>query len=295
MLPHLPLEKWEPTKKTLHRFLQILGKIKMELSPKRNHWWHIVLHPSSRGITTQSIPYEDFTFEMVLDCIDHELQLRCSNGNLKSFKLHDGLTVAQFYDKLFELLRSIGVEVDIRAVPYDLEDDIPFAEDDKHHSYDSAYVHKSWQILVWVDQVFREFSGRAYCKTSPVNLYWHHMDLAVTRFNGDRGPEMPDANQADKEAYSHEVISFGFWAGDDQVREPAFYSYTYPSPDGIDQEKLQPDTSSWVNSNGSPMAYLSYHDLLENSDPKQSLLNFMQSAYDAGAKLAGWEVEQTDF
>ncbi len=292
MLPQLPLENWESTKETLHRYLQIIGKIKMQLSPPKNHWWHITLHAHPRGITTRSIPYKNITFEILIDCVSHELQVVCSSGQKENFELVDGLSVAQFYQNLLNLLDKIGVGVKIKAVPYDLGDTIPF-EDDKHHnSYNTEYVGRFWQILLWVDGVFNHFAGRAYCKTSPVNIYWHHMDIAVTRFNGDRGPELPEASMADKEAYSHEVISFGFWAGDNQVREPAFYSYTYPSPEAIEKEPLIPDPAKWVDSNGSPMAFLAYHDLIKLDDPEKVLLEFMQSAYDAVASLAGWQVEE---
>ena len=145
---------------------------------------------------------------------------------------------------------------------------------------------------MWVDGVFKEFGGRFYGKTSPVHLYWHHMDLVLTRFSGARGPALaPDIRLSDKDAYSHEVVSSGFWAGDDTVRGAAFYTYAYPSPDGIDAEPLQPPAAAWVDSNGSPMALLMYDDLRQTADPRQALLDFLESTYQAGARLAGWDVE----
>jgi hypothetical protein len=146
--------------------------------------------------------------------------------------------------------------------------------------------------MLWVDGVMNEFSGRFYCKTCPVQIYWHHMDLAVTRFSGKKAPKMdPSARVSDKDAYSHENISFGFWAGDDIVREPAFYSYTYPSPEGIENEKLMPGAAAWVNSNGSPSAFYRYEDLISEDDPREALLSFFESAYQAGGKLANWNIE----
>jgi hypothetical protein len=292
MLPPLPLQEWEPTKKTLHRYLQIIGKIKIALHPPMNNWWHIVLHTHPRGFTTRSIPYNFISFEIALDCIDHRLIVSCSHGHTESFALVDGLSVSDFYKQLFNCLEKVGISASIKKIPYDLEDEIPFPEDHTHHHYDQEYVHRFWQVMRWTDQVFQEFAGKAYCKTSPVNIYWHHLDIAVARFNGERGPDMPDAGKADQEAYSHELISFGFWAGDEQMREPAFYSYTYPSPDGIDSQPLNPSSAEWIDSNGSPMALLKYHDLLDHKEFKSTLLAFMQSAYDAGAKLANWDVEE---
>lgn len=291
-LPELPLEEWESTKETLHRYFQIIGKIKMKLAPKQNHWWHIVLHTNSRGVTTRSIPYGDLSFEISFDFIDHELQVICSNGNKFSFPMNDGLTVASFYQQTIELLKSIGVKVTIKAEPYDLSDDLPFPDDNKHHYYDRKYVHRFWKVLDFTNHVFTEFAGKSFGKTSPVNIYWHHMDIAITRFNGKRGPEMPGASQADQEAYSHEVISCGFWAGDDKVREAAYYSYTYPSPKGIDEQPLLPKNAQWIDNNGSPMAFLPYSAIKNSATPKKDLLNFMNSAYKAGAQLANWELEE---
>ena len=175
--------------------------------------------------------------------------------------------------------------------PYDLPVTKPFAEITEHASYQPEYVERYWRIMMWVSGVFEEFSGRFYGKTCPVHLYWHHMDLCVTRFSGKKEPSLdPERTVADKDAYSHEVVSFGFWAGDDNVRGAAFYSYTYPSPEGLDQEPLAPAAAAWADGGGSPMAILMYDDLRAESDPRQALLDYLESAYHAGAKLAGWDV-----
>ncbi|MCA1762214.1 MAG: DUF5996 family protein, partial [Flavobacteriales bacterium] len=168
----------------------------------------------------------------------------------------------------------------------------PFGEITAYHHYDEAYTKDLWRILLWIDGVFKAFSGRFYGKSCPVHLYWHSMDLAVTRFSGRRAPAMAEgARLSDKDAYSHECISFGFWAGDENMPEPAFYSYTYPSPEGIDQEPLKPSEAVWVENNGSHMAILTYANLLKAADPYSTLLDFMESAYTAGAKKANWDME----
>ncbi|GAB5475096.1 MAG: DUF5996 family protein [Maribacter sp.] len=290
--PELPLSAWKPTKETFHRYLQIVGKIRLALMPRKNHWWYITLYTNSSGLTTRSIPYGNFVFEIQFDLIHHRLCLHSSKGDSQNFELYDGLSVADFYQKICAGLNTMGVFFDIIAKPYDLSDDIPFAECTLHKSYDREYVFRFWKILLQVDLVFKEFSGRSYSKTCPVHIYWHHMDLAVTRFSGKKGPEMTDAKAADRDAYSHEVISFGFWAGDKDVRFPAFYAYTYPSPDGLDNEPLMPESAEWIDSNGSPMAFLSYDALRELPNPKAALLEFLESAYQAGAKRTGWDIDE---
>lgn len=285
----LPLEKWEDSKITLHLWLQIVGKIKLDLMPRRNHWWNITLKVGPKGLTTGPIPYNNGSFQIDFNFKDHRLEIHTSWDENREFDLEDGLSVAQFNQKLFAFLDELNIHAAIHPVPYDHPCEEPFHECETHHSYDPIYVKRFWEILILVDTVFKQFSGRYYGKVSPSQMYWHHMDLAVTRFSGDKGPDLPDSStKADKEAYSHEVISAGFWAGDEQVRGAAFYSYTYPSPEGIDQEPLQPASAKWIDSNGSPMAMLMYDDLLEEDHPEEALLAFLQSSYDAGAKLANW-------
>ncbi|MEM6830347.1 MAG: DUF5996 family protein, partial [Bacteroidota bacterium] len=259
--PELPLEKWEETKITLHLWLQIVGKIKLDLMPKRNHWWNITFRLYAKGLTSGPIPHEKGSFQIDFNFLSHQLEIHGSWGEDRSFELQDGLSVSQFHEKVFGLLKELGIAVKILPIPYDHPCKEPFGTCETHHSYDAEYVSRFWQVLIQVDNVFNEFAGKYYGKVSPSQLYWHHMDLAVTRFSGKKGPDLPDSSTvADKEAYSHEVISAGFWAGDEQVRGGAFYAYTYPSPDGVDTEPLQPESASWVDSNGSPMAMLMYDD-----------------------------------
>ncbi len=292
LFPDLPLNSWIDTKETLHRYLQIVGKLRLSLMPKDNHWWHLTLYVNSRGLTTHSIPVKDFTFEIQFDFIDHHLKIHTSKGEERSFPLQEGLSVKEFYNNICALLKELNIEVKIIAEPYDLSDSIPFDQCTSHHSYDKNSVEKAWQILMQVDTVFQEFSGRSYSKTCPVHIYWHHLDLVVTRFSGKKAPPLSTSSKVEQEAYSHEVISFGFWFGDENITEPAFYSYTYPSPDNIGLEPLRPATAKWVDSNGSPMALLLYKDILSDENPRQLILDFLESSYAAGAKLAGWNMEE---
>lgn len=293
-LPELPLEAWEQTKTTLHLYLQIVGKIRLKMMPRKNHWWYVTLYISPKGLTTHAIPYEDGaeTFEITFNFIEHQLEIVTSRGQLETFDLMEGLSVSEFYQQLFATLSRFGIEVTIVNRPYDLPIDKPFSEISEYASYQKEYVQQFWRTMMWVDGVFKEFSGRFYGKTTPVHLYWHSLDLAVTRFSGKQAPPMPaESTVSDKDAYSHEVISFGFWAGDANVREPAFYSYTYPSPEGLSEEPLLPDSANWVNNNGSPMAILRYDDLRQAEHPRKQLLDFLESAYQAGSNLSGWNNE----
>lgn len=294
-LPTLSYKGNEEKKMTLHLFLQIMGKIRLRMTPRKNHWWYVTEYVSSQGLTTGSIPYNSGLdkFSITLNVIKHELEVSTSKGERESFSLHKSLTVADFYKKLIAIIQKLNIPVSILDVPYDLGINKPFGEITEYHNYDEIYTKDLWRILLWVDDVFKEFSGGFYGKTCPVHLYWHSMDLAVTRFSGNEAPPKgDDARISDKDAYTHECISFGFWAGDENVPEPAFYSYTYPSPEGLDQESLSPSSSEWVDNNGSPMAILKYNNLLAQDDPREALLNFMESAYQAGAKRANWDIEK---
>ncbi|MEO1050975.1 MAG: DUF5996 family protein [Bacteroidota bacterium] len=292
--PPLPLEAWEDSKITLHLWLQIIGKIKLDLMPKRNHWWNITFHVSSKGLTSGPIPHEKGSFHFEFDFLSHRLEVATSWGSSESFELKNGLTVAAFHQQVFSILENLGIKAEIVAVPYDHPCEEPFQECETYQSYNAEYVQRFWRVLIAVDNVFKAFSGRFYGKVSPSHIYWHHMDLAVTRFSGDEGPALPDTSTiADKEAYSHEVISAGFWAGDEQVRGAAFYCYTYPAPEGLDKEPLSPSYAQWIDSNGSPMATMMYDDLIQSEDPQADLMAFLESAYQAGAKLAKWPEKLT--
>jgi hypothetical protein len=287
--PQLPLEAWEDTKITLHLWLQIIGKIKLDIMPHRNHWWNTTIHVSTNGLTSGLMPDKKGIFQFDFDFLRHVFEIQTSWGGTKSFDLVDGLTVAGFHHRVFEALDELDIKARIIPVPYDHPCEEPFDVCETYSHYDKEYVERFWKILVNVDKVFKAFSGQFTGKVSPSHIYWHHMDLAVTRFSGRKGPELPETSTiADKEAYSHEVISAGFWAGDEQVRGAAFYSYTYPSPEGIENEPLLPASAQWIDSNGSPMAMLMYDDLIKGDNPEKDLMGFLESTYSAGAKLAKW-------
>lgn len=295
-LPLTPLayQGHEKSKMTLHLFLQLIGKIRMNKTQRKNHWWYITEYVDTKGLTTGPIPYAEGTesFSITLNVLQHCLEVENTQGDHDSFPLYDGLTVAAFYNQLSQLLKKQSIPFYIVNKPFDLGIEKRFDEIDEYHHYDPEYTRKLWKILGWVAAVFQEFSGRFYGKTCPVHLYWHSMDLTVTRFSGKKAPAMPaSARLSDKDAYSHEVISFGFWPGDQNVPEPAFYAYTYPSPKGLENEPIAPAAATWVDNNNSAMALLKYQDLLQEAEPKQALLDFMESTYQAGAKLAHWDLK----
>ncbi len=289
--PPLPLDEWKRTKNTLHLYLQIVGKIRLRMFPRQNHWWHVPFYVSTRGLTTRPIPFKGGNFEIEFDFIDHKLKISTSAGNRREFDLHDGLTVAEFYRKVFENLEELGIEANIRAVPYEAPSTTPFDEDEENESYDKEYIERFRRILIGVNDIFEEFRGSFTGKQTPVHLFWHSFDLALTRFSGKAAEVREDAGTVEREAYSHEVISFGFWAGDENVPAPAFYSYTAPEPQGLTDEKLKPDAAFWNTDKGA-MALLMYDDARKTENPRETILQFLESAYQAGAKRADWNAEK---
>lgn len=290
--PDIPLEAWRPTKDTLHLYCQIVGKIRLAMHPRINHWWHVPLYVSPRGLTTRTIPFKSGNFEIEFDFNDHRLEIRTSDGRHEDFALFDGLSVADFYKSLFQNLEKLGIEPEIRAVPYEAPSTTPFAEDNENKSYDKEYVERFHRTLVVVDDILEEFRGRFVGKSTPVHMFWHSFDLALTRFSGKRVTPREGAGLVEREAYSHEVISFGFWFGDDKVPAPAFYSYVAPEPEGLAEEPLSPASAQWAESNGAHLALLMYEAVRTTKDPRATALEFLESAYQAGARRAGWDVEQ---
>lgn len=292
IFPEMPLDAWRPTKNTLHLFLQIVGKIRLKTHPPVNHWWHVPFYVSPRGLTTRAISYEGGNFEIEFDFHDHELKMRTSDGRVEDFALYDGLSVADFYASVFANLAKLGIHPKIWSVPYEAPSTTPFADDHENKSYDKLYIERFHQILVSVDDIMQEFRGRFSGKSTPVHLFWHSFDLALTRFSGRPAPPMPEANLVARVAYSHEVISFGFWFGDDKpnsVAAPAFYSYTAPKPDGLENEPLKPEKAFWTPDGG--LALLMYDEVRDAADPRTAILNFLESAYRAGARKGDWDIE----
>jgi Family of unknown function (DUF5996) len=289
-LPALPLEDWEATKETLHLWAQIVGKVRMASTAPRNHWWHVPLYVDVRGLTTRRMhSSQDVTFQIDFDFVDHRLVARTNQGAAESFALVDGLSVAAFDEQLHATLRGLGIEVEIRETPFGVPVVTPFPADDVHASYDRDAVERFWRILDWTDGVFEEFAGWYCGKTSPVHLFWHSFDLALTRFGGSRAPELPNADPVSREAYSHEVVSFGFWAGDQSMLEPTYYSYTAPEPPALRGQPLRPGEARWVERDGGSLAVLPYEAVRSAPEPRTALLAFLESTYEAGATLAGWD------
>lgn len=284
--PSLPLEEWKDTCATLHMWTQIVGKIRLEQTPLVNHWWNVPLYVSARGLTTTAMPYGASFFEMEFDFIDHQLEIRTSHGATSSVAL-EPKSVATFYRETMDALRQVGIEVRIWKMPVEIPDPLPLDEDEQHRSYDPEYVTRCWQVLRSSDRVMQEFRSRFIGKSSPVHFFWGSFDLAVTRFSGRAAPPRPDADAITREAYSHEVISHGWWPGEGPLGKPAFYSYTAPAPEGLAQAKIQPEKAYYSNDLGEFL--LLYDDVRSAADPEGTLMNFLQSTYEAGATLAKWD------
>ncbi len=286
-LPSLPLYEWKETKNTLHLFLQIIGKIRLSFYLKVYNWWHTSLYISSRGLKTGTVPYKYGIFEIELDLINHRLIIHTVN-NTKSFSLYDGLTVSEFYNKVILNLLDLGIEVNIDTAPYHCFSEVYFEKDTTHRSYNKEYIERFFEILGFVDVVFEEFRSKFNTKTTQVHLFWDSFDLALRRFSGNPTHINNGINREKGEAYSHQVISFGFWAGDDDIQEPAFYSYTYPEPKNIMEESLKPDNAFWRSLHGRAIALMMYEEIRNSDSPKEIILNFLESTYQVEARKAGW-------
>ena len=284
--PALPFAEWESTCDTLHMWTQIVGKTRMALAPLENHWWNVPLYVTPRGLGTSAIPCGQGTFEMEFDFLAHHLLLRTSTGSQHCIRLFPR-SVADFYAEYMAALRSLGIEVGIYRTPVEFDDTTPFDQDQHHASYDAKYVESFHRILVNCDRLFKEFRSRFLGKSSPVHFFWGSFDLAVTRFSGRRAPQREGVDPVTREAYSHEVASCGFWPGDRRFKHPAFYAYSAPSPPGLDGEPVRPGPAYWDQQLGEFV--LKYDDARAASSPEQAVLEFCQSTYEAGAKLARWD------
>ena len=288
--PSLPLAAWQETYSTLHMWTQVVGKIRLALAPKLNHWWQSTLLVTPRGLTTSSIPYGTRSFQISFNFLDHQLQIETSDGITKRIALAPR-SVADFYQNVMFALSEIGIEVRIWTMPQEVAEPILFEQDERHRTYDPEYAQRFWQILVQVDRVMTEFRGRFIGKSSPVHFFWGSFDLAVTRFSGRHAPEHPGGvpNMADwvtREAYSHEVSSCGFWAGSDST-EALFYAYAYPEPEGFSNYPVQPQEAFY--SSQMQEFILPYEAVRQADDPDALLLAFLQSTYEAAANLGHWE------
>ena len=283
--PSLPLDEWKDTYATLHMWTQIVGKVRLALTPLVNHWWNVPLYVSAQGLTTSQIPYGDRAFEIWFDFLQHKLILQTSDGETMTMPLAPR-SVADFYHDFMNLLRSAGLEVKIWKMPVEIPNPIPFDQDRQHASYDPEFAEKFWRILLSVDAVFNQFRARFIGKSSPVHFFWGSFDLAVTRFSGRRAPERPGADSITKEAYSHEVSSVGFWPGSG-FGSPAFYSYAAPAPEGFKDAAVAPKDAYFDAQLGEFL--LKYDAVRASASPTAALMEFCQSTYEAAANLANWD------
>jgi hypothetical protein len=284
--PELKWSDWQSTADTLHMWTQIVGKTRLALSPLQAHWWNVPLYVSARGLSTSAMPCGSEMLEIEFDFVSHNLLFRLSSGASLSLPLRTQ-TVADFYAEYQRGLAVLGVSVHIHPTPMEVEAPIPFAEDRKHASYEPEYAHRFWRTLVHTDQIFQQFSSSFIGKVSPVHFFWGSFDLAVTRFSGRPAPARKDADPITREAYSHEVISAGFWPGNGGFGDAAFYCYAAPEPAGLGKEPIEPAAAKYNSTLGEFI--LKYDDVRALSSPDETLLNFLQSSYRAAAKLANWD------
>ncbi len=284
--PVLPLAEWQDTYATLHMWMQIVGKVRLALCANINHWWGTAFYVTARGLTTSAMPYENGIFEVHFDFINHALEIATSLGENRSFRLVPR-TVAGFYEKFMDALHSLGITVKIWEMPVEIPRPVRFQLDLGHASYDPEFAHRFWRILATVTPVFEIFRAGFIGKSSPVHFFWGSFDLAVSRFSGRRAPVRPGADTITKEGYSHEVISVGFWPGDGEViKDAAFYAYAAPEPAGFKYGPVQPAKAFYSPEKNE--FFLMYDDVRLSKSPEQTLLDFCQSTYDAGANLANW-------
>jgi Family of unknown function (DUF5996) len=289
--PGLPLEAWADTYATVHLWTQIVGKIRLAGSPWVNHSWHVTLYVTTKGLSTSPIPYGARTFELELDFVDHQLAIRSNDGRSRALRL-ESQSVAAFYGRVMEALEQLGIRVRISRKPNEVPDPIRFDRDHAHRAYDPEYANRFWRVLVQADRVFKGFRARFVGKCSPVHFFWGAPDLAVTRFSGRMAPEhaggipnLPD--WVAREAYSREVSSCGFWPGGGAAPYPAFYSYAYPEPAGFPEVRVKPDGAFY--SSELREFLLPYDRVRQSTSPDDTLLEFLQTTYEAAASLARWD------
>jgi hypothetical protein len=288
--PALPISAWQETRDTLHMWTQIVGKVRLALTPKINHWWNVALHVSARGLTTGAIPYGDRVFEIEFDFLEHQLLIKTCDPAAKTIPLGPR-SVADFYQEFMSALRALNIDVKIWKMPVEIPNPIAFDQDKTHASYDKEYARRFWRTLVSVDDVFNVFRSRYIGKSSPVHFFWGSFDLAVTRFSGRTAPKRNDPDpvlrKIMQEAYSHEVISAGWWTGGGDVKDAAFYCYAAPTPEGFDKQKVRPAAATYNAQLGEFL--LLHEDARRGGTPTATVLDFLQSTYEAGAIAGKWD------
>jgi len=283
--PPLALADWIDTCETLHRWTQVVGKIRMALAPAVNHWWHVPLYVTARGLTTTAMPCPGGSLEIAFDFVGHQLTLTHSNGTIRQRPLRPE-SVASFYAATMAEVRALGVDVKIWPMPSEIPSPVRFDRDEQHASYDAAAAARFWRVLLAADRVMHVFRSPFIGKHSPVHFFWGSFDLASTRFSGRRAPERPGADQITREAYSHEVMSVGFWAGTRDKIDAAFYAYAAPEPDGL---KAVPMRQGVQYSDDFKIFVYPYADARAQGSPDAAVLEFFQSVYDAAADLGRWD------
>lgn len=284
--PALPWDEWKDTATTLHMWTQMVGKTRLALTPLVNHWWNVPLYVTARGLSTSAMPYHEHLLELEFDFLDHCLHARLSSGFNQSIELRPQ-TVAAFYKEYTGLLHSLGIDVNINPRPVEVQSPIAFSDDYEHASYDRHAVQRFWTVLRNSNRLFTVFRSRFQGKSSPVHFFWGSFDLAVTRFSGRLAPPRPGADKITREAYSHEVISAGFWPGNGGFGAPAFYCYAAPEPAGLKVESIRPPEAFYSTELNEFL--LKYDDVRRLDSPEEALLAFLQSSYDAAANLAHWD------
>jgi hypothetical protein len=290
--PSLPLAEWKDTHDTLHMWLQMVGKTRLALAPRENHWWHVALYVSARGLVTTPIPYRSRAFEVEFDFIDHRLVVRTSDGAVRTMGLRPR-AVADFYRDYLGVLDALGIEVTLWPVPVEVDAPIPFLDDRRHAAYDAERTERFFRMLLHASRVLARFKGRFLGKSSPVHFFWGAFDLALTRFSGRRAPEPKEAEWwVLREAMSHEEMSFGFWPGSSAVPDPAFYAYVRPEPPGLAASPLRPGAAYYSRELADFI--LPYDVVRSAAAPDDAVLEFYQTVYDSGAELARWDRASLD-
>ena len=289
--PALPFPEWKATAKTLHMWTQVVGKIRLALTPWTNHSWHVTLYVTARGLTTSPMFFNARALQIDFDFIDHILRFQTADTAEKTVRLGPK-SVATFYREVMAALSDLKIAVEINSTPNEVDPAVPFEENETDAAYDPEYANRFWRVLLQADRVFKDFRSDFCGKCSPVHFFWGSFDLAVTRFSGRRAPQhpggvphLPDA--VTREAYSHEVSSLGFWPGNEMMPEPIFYSYAYPAPTGFSEAKVQP---SFAGYNAQLKEFVLPYDQMRRSEsPDAALLDFAHSTYDAASTLGDWD------
>lgn len=289
LLAPLPYADWKPTLTTVHLMSQIIGKIRLGHVPYRSHWWNVTLQPSARGLSTGRMRNGTTFFQIDFDFVDHQVVVRANTAHESAtIALHDGLSVAEFYETILKTLAAFGITTAIVDKPYGMGVETRFSDDREHASYDNVMVRRWWEIVLWSADVFDQYASDFIGKESPAHLFWHSFDLALARYSGRPANRPPSDNPVEAEAYSQEVIAVGFWPGDENTTAATYYTYTAPEPPGLTSMPLRPEGATWVSSGSGHLGVLPYETIRTAADQRAALLEFVHSGFDAGAKSAHW-------